>query len=202
VTILDGYNSVCATQLVIDGTGRKLGQTWKNTVDANPYTLTYASMKLQRYLTPLGNYRYVIYLRDAGGQPTGSALDWSAWYAVSGISTLRPTSYTKPLTQSYIIDAALWYVEVLETDGWSNSTNYIASCIDTIGSHAGTAMKYITYWDVYATVDMTFSIQGTLYVPPSLGGCPSSGAMSLILASLGMYQRRKRRKRLVVVSLG
>jgi hypothetical protein len=164
MTVLDTYTSVCAAQLVIDGTGKKLGQTWQNL--ANQYTLTYASMKLRRYLTPLGNYRYVIYLRGADGKPTGSALDWTAWYAVSGISAVKPTLYSKALTQAYIVDASLWYVEVLETDGWSDSNNYIASCCDLIGGHAGTAMKYIPAygWDVYANVDMDFQVEGNQVV--------------------------------------
>jgi hypothetical protein len=167
MVILDGYMAVCANQLIIDGTGKKLAQTWKSFDGVNQYTLTYASMSLQRFLTPLGNYRYVIYLRGADGKPTGAALDWSAWYAVSGISAVRPTTYTKALTQSYIISPLLWYVEVVETDGWSDSNNYIASCIDLIGSHAGTALKYIFSWYVYANVDMTFAVQGNLYTPPS-----------------------------------
>lgn len=197
MTILDGYSAICAVQLVIDGTGRKLAQTWKSFDNANQYTLTYASMKLQRFLTPLGNYRYVIYLRGADGKPTGSALDWSAWYAVSGISTVRPTTYTKALTQSYIIAPLLWYVEVIETDGWSNSSNYIASCIDLIGSHAGTAMKYIpTTWDVYANVDMTFSVQGNLYTPPSLGGASGNSAI-LAVAALTRWIRRTRKRRFI-----
>lgn len=198
MTILDGYTSVCVVQLVIDGTGKKLAQTWKNAIDANPYTLTYASMKLQRYLTPLGNYRYVIYLRGADGKPTGAALDWSEWYAVSGISAVRPTTYTKALTQSYMIDAVSWYVEVVETDGWSDSNNFIASCTDFIGSHAGTALKHTSAgWEVYANMDMTFSVQGNLYVPPALGGATSGNSAILAIAALTHWIHRTRKRRFI-----
>lgn len=198
MTILDGYAALCVNQLIIDGTGKKLGQTWKSFDAVNQYTLTYATMKLQRFLTPLGNYRYVIFLRGADGKPTGAALDWSEWYAVSGISAVRPTLYTKALTQSYIIAPLLWYVEVVETDGWSDSSNYIASCIDLIGSHAGTALKYIPPlgWDIYANNDMSFTVQGNLYTPPSLGGAHGNSAI-LAIAALTHWIHRTRKRRFI-----
>jgi len=170
MTILDGYTSVCVNQLIIDGTGRKLGQTWQNW-RTDQFTLTFARMKLQRYLNPTGNYRYVIFLRGADGKPTGSALDWTAWYAVSGVSAVRPTTYVKALTQAYIVDASLWYVEILECDGTSDSNNYIANCCDLVGGHAGTALKYISSWDIYANTDMEFAVEGDLYTPPSAKPC-------------------------------
>jgi hypothetical protein len=177
MTVLDSYASVSGCAVVIEVSDDwtdpctatrydSAGQTWKNL--NGYYTLAYGTMKLKRVGSPTGNYRYAIFLRAAGGLPTGSALDWTAWNAVSGISGSKFVSYRKAYTQLFIVDPLLWYCQVLQCDGSLDYSNAIDVCSDDDGSHAGTGIgRSNCNWFSYGTLDSDFSVEGTLYVPPA-----------------------------------